>query len=791
MSVEVTRLPSGLTVVTDAMPHLETASLGVWVGAGSRDERAGRARHLASARAHGVQGHRRGAPRARSPRRSRRSAAISMPRPRSRPRPITRACCGPTCRSRSTCCPTSSPIRPSIRRSCSASRTSSCRRSARPRTRPTISCSTICRRPRFPTSRSAARSSARRETVRSFDRTRLRAYLARNYRAPDMVVAAAGAVDHAAIVDEVERRFASFAGPRRRRRSPRALSAAPISRRAISSRCMSRSALRGPAAARSRLCSACRCSPACSAAACRRGCSRKCARSAGSATRSTRSTRPIPDTGMFGLYAGTDAADVPELMRVVVDEIDAAAGDHHRGRGRARQGADEGGAADGAGELRRARRAAGAPDVRLGPADAAGRDRRQDRGGDGRERARRRPRADRARPAGDRRARARHGLESAATIAESLVRERHKRRRMAKRSDRCAIAVVCSSSVADPWRSSAPSACPNRCPRSRATASSCARRRCRTIAEWAALREASRDFLTPWEPTWPADDLTRAAFRRRIKRYAEDQRSDLAYPFFMFRKSDKRLVGGLTLANIRRGVAQAGSLGYWMGAPYARQGYMTAAVQRVRAVRFRDAAAAPASRPPAFPPISASIRLAGKDRLPARGLCPRISLHQRHLAGPPAVMRGCRDDPAPDRCAPLTHAGRAGGCASWDGHDRACYKGRRESTWLCAIRRPAKSDCAPWLRRRDLSAPTRSPGRMLVERHYRAGGTSRCIERIVHRLPTGSLCAGRNRRAGCNRRCRVRSRPIARPSISAPAPRHCSQSPARAGSDRGRVCAIS
>ena len=97
-------------------------------------------------------------------------------------------------------------------------------------------------------------------------------------------------------------------------------------------------------------------------------------------------------------------------------------------------------------------------------------------------------------------------------------------------------------------------------------------------SEWAALREASRDFLTPWEPTWPADDLTRAAFRRRIRRYSEDQRGDLAYPFFIFRKSDQVLVGGLTLANIRRGCAQAGSLGYWMGAPYARHGHMTAAV---------------------------------------------------------------------------------------------------------------------------------------------------------------------------------------------------------------------
>jgi [ribosomal protein S5]-alanine N-acetyltransferase len=98
-------------------------------------------------------------------------------------------------------------------------------------------------------------------------------------------------------------------------------------------------------------------------------------------------------------------------------------------------------------------------------------------------------------------------------------------------------------------------------------------------AAWASLREQSRAFLTPWEPTWPADDLTRTAFRRRIRRYAEDQRNDIAYAFMVFREGDDALVGGLTLANIRRGVAQAGSIGYWVGAPYARQGYMTAALR--------------------------------------------------------------------------------------------------------------------------------------------------------------------------------------------------------------------
>jgi len=99
------------------------------------------------------------------------------------------------------------------------------------------------------------------------------------------------------------------------------------------------------------------------------------------------------------------------------------------------------------------------------------------------------------------------------------------------------------------------------------------------FAEWAALRETSRGFLVPWEPIWPPDDLTRGAFRRRLKRYAEDQRGDLAYSFLIFRNDDNAMIGGLTLANIRRGVAQAGSIGYWIGSPFARKGYMTAAVR--------------------------------------------------------------------------------------------------------------------------------------------------------------------------------------------------------------------
>ncbi len=154
--------------------------------------------------------------------------------------------------------------------------------------------------------------------------------------------------------------------------------------------------------------------------------------------------------------------------------------------------------------------------------------------------------------------------------------------------------------------------------------------------EWAALREQSRDFLTPWEPTWPADDLSRTAFRRRIRRYAEDLRTDQSYAFLIFRSADNALVGGLTLANIRRGVAQAGSLGYWMGLPHIRHGYMTAAVRADHPLRLRHAAAASAGS--GLHPHQRRVDPApGKYRLSARGLRARLSLHQRHLAGPSAL----------------------------------------------------------------------------------------------------------------------------------------------------------
>ncbi len=97
--------------------------------------------------------------------------------------------------------------------------------------------------------------------------------------------------------------------------------------------------------------------------------------------------------------------------------------------------------------------------------------------------------------------------------------------------------------------------------------------------QWSELRHGSRAFLTPWEPIWPSDDLTRAGFRRRLRRYADDVAEDKAYPFVILRERDGVLMGGITLANVRRGIVQSGSIGYWIGEPYARQGHMTSALR--------------------------------------------------------------------------------------------------------------------------------------------------------------------------------------------------------------------
>jgi [ribosomal protein S5]-alanine N-acetyltransferase len=105
---------------------------------------------------------------------------------------------------------------------------------------------------------------------------------------------------------------------------------------------------------------------------------------------------------------------------------------------------------------------------------------------------------------------------------------------------------------------------------------------------WTSLRRESCDFLAPWEPTWASDHLTRRAFTNRVYWSSRSIAGGTALPLFMIGEDGGTLLGAITLDNIRRGPAQAGTLGYWVGAPFARQGYMTEAVRAVVAHAFEE-----------------------------------------------------------------------------------------------------------------------------------------------------------------------------------------------------------
>ncbi|MGJ8544603.1 MAG: GNAT family N-acetyltransferase [Sulfitobacter sp.] len=98
---------------------------------------------------------------------------------------------------------------------------------------------------------------------------------------------------------------------------------------------------------------------------------------------------------------------------------------------------------------------------------------------------------------------------------------------------------------------------------------------------WTALRVQSRDYLSPWEPTWAEDHLARKAFSNRVYWASRSVSGGTALPLFLIRREDSSLLGAITLDNIRRGPAQAGTLGYWTGQPFARQGFMREAIEAV------------------------------------------------------------------------------------------------------------------------------------------------------------------------------------------------------------------
>lgn len=98
---------------------------------------------------------------------------------------------------------------------------------------------------------------------------------------------------------------------------------------------------------------------------------------------------------------------------------------------------------------------------------------------------------------------------------------------------------------------------------------------------WSDLRRESLDFLTQWEPIWASDHLTRRSFTNRVYWAQRAEAQGTALPFLLIRREDGAILGAITLDNIRRGPAQCGTIGYWIGQRFSRRGYMHEAILAV------------------------------------------------------------------------------------------------------------------------------------------------------------------------------------------------------------------
>jgi ribosomal-protein-alanine N-acetyltransferase len=110
----------------------------------------------------------------------------------------------------------------------------------------------------------------------------------------------------------------------------------------------------------------------------------------------------------------------------------------------------------------------------------------------------------------------------------------------------------------------------------------------RDALKWQKLRMSSKSFLVPWEPSWDASSCTRRAYLRYFKNSNYLANMDRAYSFLIFKTNDKTLLGGINIGNVRRGVSQSASLGYWIGEKHSRNGYMKEALKLLIPSLFVD-----------------------------------------------------------------------------------------------------------------------------------------------------------------------------------------------------------
>jgi ribosomal-protein-alanine N-acetyltransferase len=98
--------------------------------------------------------------------------------------------------------------------------------------------------------------------------------------------------------------------------------------------------------------------------------------------------------------------------------------------------------------------------------------------------------------------------------------------------------------------------------------------------EFIELVEASFELHRPW--TYPPADA--ASYRRLLER----NRADNFFALLARRADDDAIVGLFELSDVVRGSFQNAYLGYWVGAPYAGQGYMREGMQLALRFAFNE-----------------------------------------------------------------------------------------------------------------------------------------------------------------------------------------------------------
>jgi predicted Zn-dependent peptidase len=319
MSVEITRLASGLSVVTDSMPHLESASLGVWIGAGSRYEKPDE---------HGISHMLEHMAFKGTKRRSARQIAEELEAVGG---DLNAATSVESTAYYARVLKADVPLALDVLSDILSEPTFDAEELRREQNVIVQEIGAVEDTPddlvferlhetAFPKQPLGRSILGTRETVRSFNSARIQAYLSRNYCAPDMLVAAAGAIEHQAVVAEAEKRFASFTGPAApvpepahfgggRRVETRdleqvhialALQGLPVRDDQLYSLQVFTNVLGGGMSSRL---------------------FQEVRENRGLCYSISAFHMPYSDTGLFVLYAGTDEADAPELMRVAIDQI--------------------------------------------------------------------------------------------------------------------------------------------------------------------------------------------------------------------------------------------------------------------------------------------------------------------------------------------------------------------------------------------------------------------------------------------------------------------------------------